>query len=60
MKTPPIPTCRFRFPLARINTDAYPRSANAHDSLGEAYLANHQNALAKASYTIRDENQNHH
>ena len=32
--------------LFRLNTLAYPASANTHDSLGDAYLANGQNDLA--------------
>jgi tetratricopeptide (TPR) repeat protein len=36
--------------IMQLNVEAFPSSANAYDSLGEAYLANHQNALAKDSY----------
>ena len=32
--------------LFTLNTLAYPTSANTHDSLGDAYLANGQNELA--------------
>jgi tetratricopeptide (TPR) repeat protein len=32
--------------LFRLNTTAYPWSANTYDSLGDAYLANGQNELA--------------
>jgi dienelactone hydrolase len=32
--------------LFRLNTEAYPSSANAWDSLGDGYLANHQEADA--------------
>jgi tetratricopeptide (TPR) repeat protein len=32
--------------LFKLNTEAYPRSANTFDSLGDAYLADGQNALA--------------
>ena len=35
--------------LFRLNTIAYPWSANTHDSLGDAYLANGQNELALRS-----------
>jgi dienelactone hydrolase len=35
--------------LLRLNTVAYPSSANAFDSLGDAYLANGQNQLARQS-----------
>ncbi|MGH7515919.1 MAG: tetratricopeptide repeat protein [Gemmatimonadales bacterium] len=34
----------------RLNADAYPRSANAHDSLGEAYERSGRRELAIASY----------
>jgi acetyl esterase/lipase len=34
----------------RRNVEAHPRSANAYDSLAEAYLANKQNDLAIANY----------
>ncbi|OGT59506.1 MAG: hypothetical protein A3E01_01620 [Gammaproteobacteria bacterium RIFCSPHIGHO2_12_FULL_63_22] len=34
----------------RLNTLLHPDSANAHDSLGEAYLANDQSELALATY----------
>ncbi|SRR5713101_6899447 len=32
--------------ILKINELAYPRSANVYDSLGDAYLADHQNELA--------------
>jgi tetratricopeptide (TPR) repeat protein len=32
--------------LFKLNTEAYPRSANTYDSLGDAYLAGGQNDLA--------------
>jgi len=32
--------------LAKLNTEAFPESANAYDSLGDAYLADGQNELA--------------
>ena len=35
--------------LFLLNTEAYPGSANAQDSLGDAYLADGQNALALAA-----------
>jgi tetratricopeptide (TPR) repeat protein len=45
---------RIRAALAvaafRLNVEAYPRSANAHDSLGEGYAANDQRELAIRSY----------
>ena len=36
--------------LFELNVDMYPESANAHDSLGEAYMRNGQVDLAIASY----------
>jgi dienelactone hydrolase len=35
--------------LFRLNVEAYPNSANAYDSLGDAYLADGQNDNARAS-----------
>jgi tetratricopeptide (TPR) repeat protein len=32
--------------LFKLNTEAYPASANTYDSLGDAYLADGQNDLA--------------
>ena len=32
--------------ILKLNELAYPRSANVYDSLGDAYLADHQNELA--------------
>jgi tetratricopeptide (TPR) repeat protein len=32
--------------VLKINELAYPRSANVYDSLGDAYMADHQNDLA--------------
>lgn len=45
--------------ILKINVLAYPHSANAYDSLGDAYLADHQNELAleyseKALKTLKD------
>ena len=34
----------------KINTEYYPESANAYDSLGEAYMKNGQLKLAISSY----------
>ena len=34
----------------KINVELYPQSANAYDSLGEAYVANGEKELAVASY----------
>ncbi|HEY1250917.1 MAG TPA: MBL fold metallo-hydrolase [Thermoanaerobaculia bacterium] len=34
--------------ILKLNVAAYPDSADAHDSLGDAYLADGQNALARA------------
>jgi len=36
--------------ILRLNAETHPRSANAHDSLGEAYLAVGNEALATESY----------
>ncbi|NUM76977.1 amidohydrolase family protein [candidate division KSB1 bacterium] len=36
--------------IFKLNVEVYPHSANAHDSLGEAYLAGGDQALAIASY----------
>jgi Tfp pilus assembly protein PilF len=35
--------------LFKLNVEAYPSSANAYDSLGDAYLADGQNDNARAS-----------
>jgi cytochrome c-type biogenesis protein CcmH/NrfG len=34
----------------KVNVELYPQSANAYDSLGEAYMANGEKELAVASY----------
>jgi tetratricopeptide (TPR) repeat protein len=34
----------------KLNVASFPESANAHDSLGEAYMKNGQNGLAADSY----------
>ena len=36
--------------LLKVNVDLYPQSANAYDSLGEAYMKNGDKDLAIASY----------
>jgi Tfp pilus assembly protein PilF len=36
--------------LFRLNSSSYPRSANAHDSLGEVYLAEGRLDLAREEY----------
>lgn len=36
--------------VMQLNTEAFPNSSNAYDSLGEAYLANHQVPEARAAY----------
>jgi CubicO group peptidase (beta-lactamase class C family) len=36
--------------LFKVNVELYPQSANAYDSLGEAYMANGEKELAVASY----------
>jgi len=36
--------------LFKLNVEEYPESANAHDSLGEAYMKNGQTDLAIESY----------
>lgn len=36
--------------MFRLNVEMYPRSANTHDSLGEAYMDRGENAQAIASY----------
>ena len=36
--------------IFKLNIDAYPKAANAYDSLGEAYLNLNQKDLAIANY----------
>ena len=36
--------------LFQLNVQLYPTSSNVYDSLGEAYMANHENDLAAKSY----------
>src|SRR5215203_1623781 len=36
--------------IFRLNTEAYPQSANTYDSLAEAYMINGQNKLAVENY----------
>ncbi len=36
--------------MFRVNTEAYPTSANTYDSLGDAYLADGQNGLALEAF----------
>ena len=40
----------FAITVLRVNVERYPQSPNAHDSLGEAYLAAGDYARARASY----------
>jgi predicted alpha/beta superfamily hydrolase len=40
--------------LFRRNVAAYPRSSNVHDSLGEAYSAQGQEELSRASYAVAE------
>ncbi len=48
--------------ILKLNTEQFPDSANAHDSLGEAYFENNQLDLAlqhyQKSYQLDPENDN--
>jgi cytochrome c-type biogenesis protein CcmH/NrfG len=48
--SPPLVAPRDAIGIIHLNVEAYPRSSNAHDSLGEAYLADGDRARAIASY----------